>query len=571
MFQSFARMLSPVADSEQETRRHILWWILIRVFLYTILTGLALFFHRKGHSVILPPPALTAAFLAAVYAHSLGSAIILQRLAGSVRGFGLFQLFSDTVFTAVLVYATGCSHSLFAPVFLLPIIAAGLILYRTGGLFLAAAATLLYGAVLAAEFLRWVPGYFLSAPYKAPDNLIGATNLFATYGLIFFLAALLSGMLARRLRRTEEKLSQTSLEFDRLTILYKQIFDDISTGIVTTDSRDLVTSCNQAAERITGFARMLVLGQPFASRFPAISLQEGRQGRSVCDFRKKDGTMIRLGYSFSNLNMPVDKGRDEQPAKWRVITLQDISQIERMEQQMRKAERMAAIGEMSASVAHGFRNSLAAISGSAQILALDEENTAAIDPATFKPLLAIILRESDRMAKLITDFLQFARPAMVQPEWFDLNRLVDEVVMKLQTGSHGAAATGILREIETNLNCWGDRQQVQVVLTHVLENACAAVGSEPGNIVLAARETNGEQQAITMEIRDRGPGIPSELREKIFEPFFSNRADGTGLGLAIVRQIIDNHHGAIGIVDTDGPGCTVRLTLPLPPATPWPS
>jgi signal transduction histidine kinase len=89
--------------------------------------------------------------------------------------------------------------------------------------------------------------------------------------------------------------------------------------------------------------------------------------------------------------------------------------------------------------------------------------------------------------------------------------------------------------------------------------------------VLTARETSGEQQAITMEIRDRGPGIPSELREKVFEPFFSNRADGTGLGLAIVRQILDNHHGAIGIVDSDEPGCTVRLTLPLPPATPWPS
>ncbi len=571
MFAFLARMFSPVADSDQETRQHILWWLFIRMFLYTILTGLALFFHHQGHPLMLPPAAATGAFLAVIYLHSIGSAFVVQKLSRSLRRFGLFQLLSDTIFTAVLVFATGCSQSLFAPVFLLPIIAAGLILSRIGGLFLAATATLFYGAILAAELLGWVPGYFLHEFYKAPTSLIGPANLFATYGLIFFLTALLSGMLARRLRFTEEKLSHTALEFDRLTILYKQIFDDITTGIITTDNCDRITSCNRAAERITGFSRLLVLGQPFAGCFPAISLQEGRQGRHVCDFRKKDGSMIRLGYSFSNLNMPVERSRDEQPAKWRVITLQDISQIERMELQVRRAEKMAAVGEMSASVAHGFRNALAAISGSAQILALEQENIGALDPATFKTLLAIVLRESDRMAKMITDFLQFARPAALQPEWFDLGRLIDEVVAGMRTGSHGLASAGIQKEIVTNLSCWADRQQLQVVLRHLLENACAMTGPGPGAVTVAAHETGSDPTAIHIEVRDQGPGIPPELREKVFEPFFSNRADGTGLGLAIVRQILDNHDGTVEIAAGDGPGCTVRLTLPLPTATPLPS
>ena len=167
------------------------------------------------------------AFLLLLYAYTIGSALLLQKTAVPVRTFGLVQLLSDTVGAALLVYATGCSNSVFAPIFLLPVIAAGLILHRSGGLVLAAAATLLYGAVLGSELLHWLPAYYRAPAYRAPDNLFISTNLFATYGLIFFLAALLSGQLARRLRSTEERLNRTALEFDRLSILYKQIFDAI--------------------------------------------------------------------------------------------------------------------------------------------------------------------------------------------------------------------------------------------------------------------------------------------------------------------------------------------------------
>ena len=385
MLQRLARTFTPVADSEQETRRHLLRWLFTRVLLFTLLIAIASFFRGKGQQVLLPPQSVTLAFLLLLYAYTIGSALLLQKTAVPVRTFGLVQLLSDTVGAALLVYATGCSNSVFAPIFLLPVIAAGLILHRSGGLVLAAAATLLYGAVLGSELLHWLPAYYRAPAYRAPDNLFISTNLFATYGLIFFLAALLSGQLARRLRSTEERLNRTALEFDRLSILYKQIFDDIATGIITTDSRNRITSCNRAAERITGCSRMLLLGQPFSGRFPAISLREERQGRSVCDFRKRDGTAIRLGYSYSNLNMPAEQGQERENG-WKVITLQDISQIERMERQIRETEKLAAIGQMSGSVAHGFRNPLAAISGSAQILALDQDNLAAIDAATFRTL-----------------------------------------------------------------------------------------------------------------------------------------------------------------------------------------
>jgi two-component system, NtrC family, sensor histidine kinase PilS len=565
MFRSLRKALAPVIDSEQETRRHLLWWILTRVVLFTLLSGFATFLREKGLTAILPPSSVIVVFLLALYTFSVGSAYFLQKNSRSLRRFGLLQLCFDAGFIAALIYATGCSQSDFTSLLILPVIAAGLILYRLGALFLAAVSTLAYGAILIFEQLHWVPLYFASTQYKPPASLLAGTNLFAIYGLLLFLVALLSGQLARRLRVTEEKLSRTVLEYDRLSILYKQIFDDISTGIITTDHSDFITSCNQAAERITGILREQVLGQPFQRCFPAMLLRE-LQGRHVCDFKKPDGTTIRIGYSISLLNMPVQEEKEGWQARWKVITLQDISQIERMERQVREAEKMAAIGELSASIAHDFRNPLAAISGSAQILAMEQNSIGALDPATFKTLLGIILRETGRMAKTITDFLQFARPATIQAEWFDCNRLVDEVLQKLEGSINTMTAATVVKSIEKRLDCWGDRQQIQTVLTHLLENACQASAGLPGSVVIAAKEGDGEGRGeLCVEIRDHGPGIQPELREKVFTPFYTSRADATGLGLAIVRQIVENHGGRIEIDSDETYTCIMRLHLPLPP------
>jgi two-component system, NtrC family, sensor histidine kinase PilS len=564
MLRFITRALTPVTDSEQETRRHLLWWIATRVFLFTLLIGLAAFFRGKGHNVIFPSSSVTSLFLLGVYGFSLISALLLHQNTRSIRRFGVIQLFFDAVFIALLVYATGCSQSDFTSLLILPVIAAGLILYRLGGLFLAATTTLLYGGVLALEQLGWIPHYFGASTYRTPASILTGSNLFAIYGLLFFLAALLSGQLARRLRVTEEKLQRTALEYDRLSVLYKQIFDDISTGIITTDQNDFITSYNQAAERITGYFREKVLGQPFSRCFPDLLLHK-HQNRSVCTFQKTDGITIRIGYSFSYLNMPEQEELENQQSKWKVITLQDISQIERMEQQVREAEKMAAIGELSASIAHDFRNPLAAISGSAQILTMEQSNIGGLDPATLKTLLAIILRETGRMAKTITDFLQFARPAAIQPEWFDFNRLIDEVTAQLQTGTNAMVSTTIIKEIDERLDCWGDRQQLQTVMTHLLDNACHAVAAHPESVVVAASErTSADQGELCVEVRDKGPGIPMELREKVFAPFFSNRTDGTGLGLAIVRQIVENHGGRIEIDDNSDYTCIIRLHIPVP-------
>lgn len=553
--------LKPINDSYGQLRRHILWLLLIRVIFFTILIGITALLEAKGNQVVLPPTSVTIAFLAILFIYSVGSSAIVQKEGLYLRRFGLIQFLSDTFFAAILVYGTGCSQSIFTPVFILPVIAGGLIMYRKGGLMSAAAATLLYGSVLFLEYIGIIPPYMPEASNIHMFNLLRATNLFAIYGVTFFLTALLSGSLAARLRTTEEALNKTSIEFDRLTLLYKQIFEDISTGIITVDDAGIITSYNAAAGRITGYSPEEALGQSLAQLLPCLRLEKN-SNRQVVDLTKKDGTAIRAGYSFSRLNLPHDSQKNDAICtNCKVITLQDISTVEEMEKRMREAEKMATIGHLSASIAHDFRNPLAAISGSAQLLALDEGGR----DETEKGLTNIILRESRRMARTITDFLQFARPAPIQEEWFDLKRMVTEAIAQtndLQVKYMGGL---IITDIPEHLEGFGDRQQLQTVIMHLLENSTTLSREEDGPIIISGTEKNRKDQIVLcLEVIDKGPGISEAVKEKIFQPFFSTRENGTGLGLAVVQQIIEKHKGDIEVISQPEKGCTMRIFLPLP-------
>ncbi|MCI5147492.1 MAG: PAS domain-containing protein, partial [Candidatus Electrothrix sp. AR3] len=368
-----------------------------------------------------------------------GSAGLLQNKTRHIPRFGIIQLISDTIFAALLVAGTGCSQSIFTPIFIFPVIAGGLHLHRTGALIAAASASILYGAILASEYLGYIPRFYAETNYTPPEHYLNITNVYAVYGLTFFTIGILSSILAGRLRTTEEVLSRTSVQFDRLNQLYKQIFDNISTGIITVDGRNRITSCNPAFAHITGYSDQDLVGLLFDTFFPAIILTETDQSRQVSSLKRKDKQLTRVRYTFTHLNLPADPAlNDPGDAQCKVITMQDISLLEQMEQQVRAAEKMAAIGELSAAVAHDFRNPMAAISGSAQILHVHQKdlqhqkNTEEYINSTNNHLIEIILRESDRMEKTITDFLQFAQPTQLTPEWFDLKRLIEEIFEEIK-------------------------------------------------------------------------------------------------------------------------------------------
>lgn len=550
-------------DIDQILRQQLLWMLLLRIVLYTVLMGLSDLFQNTRFEVIVLPKNLLILFLLLVYLSTIISAVLLLILPGKLRVFGFLQNLLDTFFASLLVFYTGASHSIFTSVYFFPIIAGGLILPRKGGLVAASASTLQYGLILLFELLGFFPEYLYDYGFKAATNPMVSLNHFGVLGLTFFLAAILSALFGLRLRKTENALSDSIRNFDRLATLYKLIFDNISTGILTIDRDGIITSANNATAAITGYLPEQLAGANLQTYFPHLQLTT-TDLRPSADFIKQDGTRIKLGYSHMVLKHPEGSEESEREGH-KIITLRDISEIERLENQMRQAEKLAAIGMMSASIAHDFRNPLTAISGSAQVLAREFSSSNSVDPTNLE-LTDIIIRESNRLITTISEFLRFSRPESANREWFSLHTCLAEVIQVCEASPEWPKTCSIQLTIDHNLDIWADRGQLYTVLSHLIHNAIAFC--PPGREVIEieageARMPDG-QDGISIAISDNGPGVEEKNREKIFEPFFTLRPDGTGLGLAIVRQTIEEHHGSITVDSGRRGGARFTIQLPHP-------
>jgi len=549
----------------------LLWMLFLRVVLYTLILGISAYLQSGQFNVIVLPPAHLFFFIILVYTTSIGSGLFLLKANRDPRRFGLEQILLDTFFISSLVYYTGASQSIFSPIFFFPIIAGGLILPRLGGLIAAGATTLQFAVVLILEYYKIFPDFFRVPLYDNARDILATLNLFAVYGLTFFLAAILSSLFAGRLRRTEDALSDSVRDFGRLSLLYKQIFDDISTGIVTTDDRNRITSVNNAAAQITGYSVDELLDEDFHSIFPNVSFTD-QGSRHSAELLRKDGEPTRIGYSYAKLqyNQPAqnykNKDTDDFCANCRVITIQDISEVERLEKQMQQAEKLAAIGRMSAGIAHDFRNPLTAISGSAQVLANELSQMQSSQQETNSELITIILRESNRLSNTVSDFLKFARPENAENDWFSLKRCLNEVLEVARMAASWPEKCVLDIDIDSVVDIWADQYQLFTILNHLLQNALAFTPLGDEKIRIKAVEIKGEDGADTIQItvEDNGPGITPGKEEKIFEPFYTRRIDGTGLGLAIVKQMMTEHNGSIEVGKSSLGGAKFTITFPLP-------
>ncbi len=563
---------SPDSSPDKLLRGQLLWMLLLRVILYTILLGISVFLQNEQQEIILPPYYLLLFFIACIYVSTIGSALYLLISKKTAHRFGILQNQLDILLITFLVYVTGSSNSTFSPLYFFPIIAGGLILPRRGGLIAAASASLQYAFILGLEQLHAYPAFLRHSAIFKEQTLLASINHFAVLGLTFFLAAILSTIFARRLLKTEAALSDTVRSLDNLSLLYKQIFDDIATGIVTIDNSNRISSANNALGHITLHNPFELIGQPFSAIFPTLDI-ENPGAQLSADFIRKDGLIIRVGYSCARLQVcddpaaPRGGGQNQLPlSNCKILTIQDISEIERLEQQMRQAEKMAAIGRISAGIAHDFRNPLAAISGSAQVLADEFSQQNSSEQRTNRALINIILRESNRLARTITDFLKFARPDTVEREWFSLKKCLDEVIQVSQSDPIWPASCHLEVDIDPELSLLADQDQIFTVLSHLIYNALpfCPQGSERLRIEAEEIFLSENQGEIILRVADNGTGIEDGFEEKIFEPFFTRRIDGTGLGLAIVKQIVIAHHGAIEVGRSGIGGALFTIHLPLP-------
>ena len=555
-------------STDAVAEQHLLWTLLLRVILYTLLLGVSFFLQDDKFDVITIPPNLLVLFLLALYLITIGSAFLLLKRKRNHRIFGFIQCLLDAFFASILVYFSGGSHSIFTSIFFFPIISGGLLIQMKGGLVAASASSLLYGGILILEYLQFVPEYLTFYSFAGSQNLLIGVNHFAVKGLTFFLTAVISALFGKRLQTTSEALSSARIDFDRLSLLHKEIFDNIGTGIITVNGIGSITSVNNATCTITGIGADKLIGKQLSSFFPAINLSV-QIPRNACDFERDNNHKIRLGYAHTSLKRPKRRKRDKGKKTFQedditIITLKDISEIERLENQMRQAEKLAAIGMMSASIAHDFRNPLTAISGSAQILAQEFSSDELVDQQNYE-LTKIILRESDRLIATVGDFLKFARPESLDREWFQLLPCVNDILQVCKANPKWPDTCEFIIDIEPKFRIWADEKQFFTIISHLVNNGMAFCppGIEQLEIIASNRLGPNKIEMSCISVQDNGPGIPVHDRKQIFEPFFTTRTDGTGLGLAIVKQTVEAHNGYIVVGDSSSGGTSVSVFLPI--------
>lgn len=572
-FKSLFTKPSRGADLEKLLNYQLQWLLLLRIILYTSILGISFFFNSGKFKIIILPDRIAVLFLLTVYITTISSAYFLTTRQDKLKllYFSIFQYLLDTIFASVLVFLTGASQSIFSSVYFFPIIASSLLLPKKGGLSSAAAATLLYGTTLFLENQGVYPSFFDYYNFIPDQDYITGLNRFAVMGLTFFLAALLSGLFVGRLKSTEDALSDTMDSYDELTLRYKDIFDHIATGIVTINRDEMITSANNAATIITGFSMAELIGSKFSTYLPNFNLN-ATNARLTIDYARQDGIKIKLGYSTTILPHPTAKPNKDDNSflltdDHKIITIQDISEIERLEKKIRHAEKLAAIGRMSASIAHDFRNPLTAISGSAQLLAKEFSATMTTNSSTDLELVNIIIRESTRLNNTISDFLRFARPENVIHTWFSLSTCLNEVVQVCEASNSWPSSCVINRDLDETIYLWADQGQIFTLLTQIIQNGVSMCKEGEEIINIEAEEVRkGNNDEVIIRISDNGVGIEESTQEKLFEPFYTTRPDGTGLGLTIVRQIIEEHKGQISIQDSSMGGAMFTLQFPLPAA-----
>lgn len=549
-------------------KRQLFWVLLLRIVLYTLITIISLILLDDRFEAIVMPPSLLVLFTLIVYLATIVSAFTLLNLKDEYRHFGFIQTLFDVCFASMLVYLTGGSLSIFTAVYFFPIISGGLLIPLKGGLIGAAASSIMFAIILFFESLAYLPDYVLVSSFYEQVSLTANIQQFGTTGLTFFLGAFISAMFGNLLRSTTRELSSTKYDFDRLSLLYKNIFDNITTGILTIDGEGIITSANNATTDITGRPPSELIGKTLKSTFPGID-PTSMSPRNSCDFERQDKQTLRIGYAPTPLpssdayNHEEERSREEEVT---IITLKDIGEIERLEGQIRQAEKLAAIGMMSASIAHDIRNPLAAISGSAQVLAKEYTSSSKAQPQNYE-LTRIIIRESDRLANTISNFLKFARPENIKRDWFLLHPCAKDVLQVCMADQNWPPTCRVDLKIDPTFRVWADEKQLFGVFSQLIQNGVSFCPKKEERLQLSSSSIRvGEHEELCLiKVSDNGPGVDPAESEKIFEPFYTTRPDGTGLGLAIAKQVIEGHNGKITVDKSEWGGACFTLILPAQP------
>ena len=504
---------------------------------------------------------------------------------------GVVQLLLDLGLVSLLVHYTGGVDSVFPFMYIFVVFAAANLLERRGGLAFGIVSGILYGSLVVAEWTRVIPPAEFAGGLAPLRSAAYAVYQVLIHLVAFLAVAILSSHLAARLRQAGQELEQRGLDLRNLQTLQRVILANISSGLMTLDLSGRLVSFNEAAERITGyefaalrdrswretpFALCTVLAEFFAN--PTASLKN----RVVeLTLTRRDGQPIPVGVSYSPLRGSTGG------AAGLIAVFEDLTERRRVEEQLRRADRLAALGQLAANIAHEVRNPLAAISGAVEVL--QEDLTLA---GADRQLLDIILGEAHRLKLITGQFLDFAKPSSLLQRPCAVRPLVEETLHLLErSGERNPATTWSVTEEPPDLFVSADADQLRQVVWNLCLNASQSMSGGghltvtlrcapphghldnqssgqggpadgPSNPVPVTHRPAGESaEWVEIAFRDAGQGIAPQELARVFEPFFTTRPGGTGLGLAIARKILESMGGHVGVESQQGRGSIFRVWL----------
>jgi two-component system, NtrC family, sensor histidine kinase PilS len=501
-----------------------------------------------------PPAATRSATLILVVAGcftalSVWYSHVLKRRTANRFHFG--QVVFDVFLITWIVHVTGGADSTFAPLYLLAIFAASILLPFLGGVLIG----------LLASFL-----YFIDVVLDAHSQLTAATLLQIT---LFTTVALVTGFLGDRLRQTGAALGEMETELFRLRLDTTDILAGISTGVLTVDGDGRLLYLNTAASELLKLDPLEWLGQPVLEHLDRVAPGLGdvisRSAVQRMPIRRFEtdanpGNFV-LGVSTTLMERP----DTEKPPVTAIF--QDITEKVRMEVLRRRAERLEAVAELSASLAHEIKNPLASIRS-----AVEQLSGGRTDPTDSEVLQRLVLRESDRLSRLLSEFIDFARVKMTSPAPLTIQEVVRNAVDLVRSHPDSAGRTVNVDLPEDDpLRVRGSEDLLHRAAFNLLLNAVQWAG-EGGEVWFRAQRVTtdllfpalGLTASIRLTVSDSGPGIDDEVAEHVFDPFFTRRPGGTGLGLALVQRAVEAHGGAVFVESGRGrsPGAVFSVYLP---------
>ena len=547
--------------------------MVLRIVFLTGFVILVIGFERN--SLQETPIVPLSAVLCAAYFLALASAVFM-RMGMSLLPVAWFQVLGDLCVIGGIIFTTGGVESPLSFLFLFIIVASSVMLPQAACYLTASGASIIYGLLVDLEYFNVIqPIYFFP---KSTVSYQGA-YLFYTIAIniaSFFSVAFLSSILNNRLRLIKDELQNKDIDYKKLQDFHQNVVQNMVNGLMTTDLEGRVTSVNIACESITGFPLsesigkycyqvlpMDELSRLFTYKGDGISMPYHMEGECA----RKDGETILISLKISHLlSSEADPKKNlEQQVEGYICVFEDRTEIHNMGEKMKQSEQLAAVGKFSAGLAHEIRNPLASLSGSIQVL----KETLVTDEDQ-QQLMNIVLKETERVNDIVTDFLSYAQPRKSNPTVIDLTQLLDDIITLMKNSNEYDPSINIQLEAPPeHIIIQSEEAQIKQMIWNLCINGIQAM-DKSGNLTMTVKKVEGykhkefqtDRRGVVIIVEDQGRGIPLDELETIFNPFFTTREEGVGLGLPTVKQIVERFAGYIGVESEPRRGTCFEVFLP---------